>query len=275
MENIIYFFEHFSTLQKLGWIVLWMSIFWILEGAFPLAQLSYKKWVHAKVNLTLLLSTIIINGIFSILAASVFIWSNDNSVGILNLVDLPLWLEVIIGVLLLDFTAQYIIHYLLHKIPFMWKFHMIHHSDTEVDVTTGTRHHPGDYMFREVFALVAIIFGGIPFGIYAVYRVLTVIFTYWGHSNLNMPKALDKALSYVFITPNTHKFHHHFELPWTDTNFGNIFSFWDRIFGTFVYDDPKKIKYGVDTLEDAESNNLMYQLKVPFNPSINSNTKRI
>ena len=145
---------------------------------------------------------------------------------------------------------------------------MVHHSDTEVDVTTGTRHHPGDYVFREVFALLAILAGGVTFGVYIIYRISTVLFTYWSHSNLNMPKALDRVLSFIFITPNTHKFHHHFERPWTDTNFGNIFSFWDRIFGTFVYEDPKQIQYGLDVLEDERSNDLMYQLKVPFDNSI-------
>lgn len=274
MENFVAFFEQLSSSEKLAWIVIWMSIFWILEGAFPLAQFQYKKWKHAKVNLALLTTTIIINSLFGILAAGVFIWTADNSIGVLNWVALPLWAEVLLGIMLLDFTAQYIVHYLLHKVPFMWKFHMIHHSDTEVDVTTGTRHHPGDYMFREIFALIAIVIGGIPFGVYMIYRILTVVFTYWSHSNLKMPLGMDKALSYIFITPNTHKFHHHYQLPWTDTNYGNIFSFWDRIFGTFVYDDPNKIRYGIDILEDDKSNDLGYQLTVPFDRSIKSITAK-
>ncbi len=250
------------------WIVGCMGIFWLLESAFPLVRFNYKKWKHAKVNLVFLTTTITINALFGLATAGVFVWVASNSIGILNLVDLPLWLEVLVGVMILDLIAQYVVHYLLHKVKFMWKFHMVHHSDTEVDVTSGTRHHPGDYLFREVFALMAILIGGIPFGIYMIYRILTVFFTYWSHSNLNMPLALDKLLSYVFITPNAHKFHHHFERPWTDTNFGNIFSFWDRIFQTFVYEDTKKIKYGLDVLEDSTSDNLMYQFKVPFDNSI-------
>jgi len=65
-----------------------------------------------------------------------------------------------------------------------------------------------------------------------------------------------------------HKFHHHFERPWTDTNFGNIFSFWDRIFGTFAYDDPKKIRYGLDVLEQKPDENIGYQLRLPFDKSV-------
>ena len=82
------------------------------------------------------------------------------------------------------------------------------------------------------------------------------------------PCSCNKALCKVFITPNMHKFHHHFERPWTDTNFGNIFSFWDKIFGTWVYDDPKKVVYGLDVLEDDKALDIKYQLKVPFNKDI-------
>ncbi|MEM8901698.1 MAG: sterol desaturase family protein [Bacteroidota bacterium] len=268
MENIILFFQELSSAQKFFWIVLCMSIFWLLEGAFPLVNHQYQKWKHAKVNLTLLTTTIIINVLFGLLIAAVIVWTETNSIGVLYMVELPLWLEVLLGVALLDLIAQYTVHFLLHKVKFMWKFHMVHHSDTKVDVTTGTRHHPGDYLFRELFALIAIVVGGIPFGVYMLYRIITVLMTYWTHSNLNMPAILDKALSFVFITPNMHKFHHHFERPWTDSNYGNIFSLWDRAFGTFVYDDPQKIQYGLDVLEDQHSDDLIYQLKVPFDNSI-------
>ena len=268
MEKIILFFQELSSAEKFLWIVICMSFFWLLEGAFPLVHHRYQKWKHAKVNLTLLTTTILINVGFGLLIAGVFIWMESNRFGLLFMVELPLWIEVLLGVMILDLIAQYTVHYLLHRVKFMWKFHMVHHSDTKVDVTTGTRHHPGDYLFREIFALIAIVIGGIPFGVYMLYRIITVLMTYWTHSNLNMPIFLDRMLSFVFITPNMHKFHHHFERPWTDTNFGNIFSLWDRVFQTFVYDDPHKIKYGLDVLEDEQADDLMYQLKVPFDNSI-------
>ena len=155
----------------------------------------------------------------------------------------------------------------------MWRFHMIHHSDTHLDVTSGTRHHPGDFIMREIFALVAVILAGLPFGYYILYRITTIFCTYFSHSNINLPIWLDKGISFLFISPNMHKFHHHYEMPWTDTNFGNIFSFWDRIFGTFVYEDTSKIVYGLDILDDEEANNIAYQLKLPFNKKIKQNLK--
>ncbi|MFM7195718.1 MAG: sterol desaturase family protein, partial [Bacteroidota bacterium] len=85
---------------------------------------------------------------------------------------------------------------------------------------------------------------------------------------ITLPAGLDRALSLVFITPNMHKFHHHFERPWTDSNYGNIFSLWDRLFGTFVYDDPKKIRYGLDVLDPAKDQQVRYQLGIPFDKSV-------
>ncbi|MEY2924839.1 MAG: hypothetical protein RLZZ337_1387, partial [Bacteroidota bacterium] len=198
----------------------------------------------------------------------VFIWIEQSQFGLFQMVSFPIWVEFLLSVILLDFVAQFGVHYILHKVPFMWRFHMVHHSDTMIDVTSGTRHHPGDYLFRELFSLFAIVVGGIPFAYYAFYRILTVLFTYWTHANLRLPAKLDKWLSLVIVTPNMHKFHHHFERPWTDTNFGNILSIWDRLFGTYEYDDISKVKYGLDVLDDSQSQNTQYQLKVPFDKSI-------
>ena len=268
MESFVLFFENLNSAQKFGWVVICMSLFWIFEGIYPLRNFTYKKWKHAGTNLFLLACTMIINVLFGVATAGIFIWLDQTQFGLLNLVNWPLWVEMILAVMILDFLAQYFVHFLLHKVSFMWRFHMVHHSDTEVDVTTGTRHHPGDFIFRELFALVGIIIGGMPLAFYMVYRITTVLFTYATHANINFPVGIDRVLSYVFITPNMHKFHHHFERPWTDSNYGNIFSIWDRLFGTYVLEDTKDIKYGLDVLDDSRSGELGYQLKVPFDKSI-------
>lgn len=239
-------------------------IFWILEGIYPLRKFKYKKWEHAKPNFILLATTILINVIFGLATVGIFNWLDDSEFGLLNLVDLPIWMEIVLAIMILDFLAQYAIHYLLHKVRFMWRFHMVHHSDTHVDVTSGTRHHPIDFIMRESFALIAIVIAGLPFAYYILYRILTILFTYFSHANMKLPLWLDKAISLLFVSPNMHKFHHHFEVPWTDTNYGNIFSIWDRILGTFVYEDTIDIVYGLDILDEEKSNDIMYQLKVPF-----------
>ncbi|GJM36212.1 MAG: hypothetical protein DHS20C18_52130 [Saprospiraceae bacterium] len=268
MDAFISFFENMPDHYKLGWIFLCLFFAWALEFSVPLARLNYRKWRHASRNMVFLLTSVIINALFGLATLGVFYWLSNNGFGLLYLVDLNPWVELVLAVMALDFVAQWFAHYLLHRVKWMWKFHLVHHSDTKVDATTGTRHHPGDYFIREVFSLVTVIIFGIPLAFYLFYRIATIFFTYFTHANINMPIWLDKTLSLIFVTPNMHKFHHHFERPWTDTNFGNIFSIWDRLFGTMVYDDPRKVRYGLDVLDGNLDEDLVYQFKVPFDKSV-------
>ncbi len=273
MESFLQFFETMPTWQRAAWVFICLTFCWILEGHYPLFRFAYNKVRHTAVNMVFLTTTIIINGIFGVATLGVFGWIEREQFGLLYLFDLPVWVELIIAILIFELMAQYTVHYLLHRVKWMWKFHMIHHSDTHLDATSGTRHHPGDFVMREVFALGAVIVTGSPIGYYFLYRICTVFFTYFTHANINFPVWIDKPLSYVFITPNMHKFHHHYQRPWTDTNFGNLFSIWDRVFGTFMYDDPKKIRYGLDVLDDATDENIAYQFKIPFDKSIKTDQK--
>ena len=147
-------------------------------------------------------------------------------------------MELLVAIVVFDLIAQYGVHWCLHNIKPLWRLHMVHHSDTHVDVTTGTRHHPIDFVVRELFALVAVLVVGAPLTFYLFYRILTIFFTYMTHANVELPENVDRAISWVFVSPNMHKFHHHFEVPWTDRNYGNMLSIWDRIFGTFTYGNP-------------------------------------
>lgn len=273
MEAFLSFFETMPIWMKAGWVFFVLAIFWVLEGYYSLVVLKYKKWRHARVNLWLLFFVMIINAVFGALTLGVFVWLNESKFGLLHFFEGPIWAELLLSLLVLDFIAQYGVHYLLHKVPAMWRLHIVHHSDKNVDVTTGTRHHPFDFIIRETFALIAVFIMGMPIAFYLFYRILSVLFTYWTHANISLPLWLDKGLSYLIVTPNMHKFHHHFQLPWTDSNYGNMFSIWDRIFGTFVYDDPKKIQYGVDIADHTDDENLWTQLKIPFNKNVVSKSE--
>lgn len=256
--------------MKAGWVFFMLTIFWILEGYYQFAKLGYKKWKHAKVNLLLLLFVMIINAVFGLATVGTFEWLNESQFGLLYLFEAPIWVELLLSILVLDFIAQYGVHYLLHKVPAMWRLHLVHHTDKHVDATTGTRHHPIDFIIRESFALIAVIIMGMPIAFYLFYRILSVVFTYFTHANISMPLKLDKALSYIIVTPNMHKFHHHYQLPWTDSNYGNMFSIWDRIFGTFIYGNTKDIVYGIDIADHTDDENFMVQLGMPFNKNVKS-----
>lgn len=273
MDKFLAFFETMPVWMKLGWVFVVLAFFWILEGNYPLSTLIYNKKHHARTNFILLAIVLLINGIFAALTAYIFHKTGDGNFGLLHMVDLPFWLELLIAIIILDLVAQYFVHYLLHMVPAFWRLHIVHHSDKHVDVTTGTRHHPLDFTLRETFALITVLITGMPIGFYLFYRILSVFFTYWTHANIKMPLWLDKGLGYVFISPNMHKFHHHYKAPWTDSNYGNIFSFWDRMFGTLVYDNVEDIQYGVDIADQTDDENVRVQLGIPFNKNVVSNKR--
>ncbi len=259
---------------RIAFVLICLCAAWGAERGWPRFQLHYDSWwIHARTNLALLLTTIIIGLAFATSVVGLIDWSAQQQIGLLHWLQLPLWAELLIALLVLDFMAQYWVHALLHKVRWMWRLHLVHHSDNKVDATTGTRHHPGDYLFREVFALLAIALLGLPLAFYLLYRFITIPFTYFIHANLRLPKALDRWLSWVFVTPDMHKFHHHNELPWTDSNYGGILSIWDRLFGTFTYADVGAIRYGINVLDDEVSDRLGYQLVLPFRSDIKSNAE--
>lgn len=270
MQAFLSFFETMPIWMKALWIFICISAFWVLENGFSLFQLKYKKWKHASTNFMLLAFVMIINAVFGILLTIVFTWLEAYNFGVLNIFEAPIWLKLVISIVVLDLIAQYTTHYILHKVKWMWRFHIVHHSDKNVDVTTGTRHHPLDFIFREFMALGTVVILGMPISYYFFYRIITILFTYFNHANMALPLWFDKGLSYVIVSPNMHKFHHHYQLPWTDSNYGNMLSIWDRMFGTFMYGDPKEIQYGLDISNHTDDENVLTQLKIPFNKTVHS-----
>lgn len=268
METVISFFEDVPTTFRALILIGGIFVFWVMEGVIPLFQFTYSKVKHAGLNLTFTLFTAIIG--FGLAGVLYFTsdWVTANEFGLLNLAELPLWFKIIAGVMLLDFIGAWLVHWTEHKVKWMWKFHLVHHSDTTVDVTTGLRHHPGETVFRIFFTILGVFLIGVPIGIVMLYQSLSVLFAHITHANINMPKKIDQTLSYLFVTPHMHKVHHHYSQPLTDTNYGNIFAIWDRIFGTFAQvNDVKNLTYGIDThMDPSENENLPNLLKIPFQP---------
>ncbi len=242
-----------------------LTLFSVIETAAPLFELSYKRWKHALPNLFFTLTTILVNFPLAFLLVVAADWVTENRIGLLYLIDLPIWLFAILGVVLMDLIGAWLIHYIEHHVKWMWQFHLIHHTDQHIDTTSGNRHHPGESVFRMVFTIIATLIVGASIWIIFIYQTLSVILTQFNHANVNMPKWLDDILLWVFVTPNMHRSHHHYRLPYSDTNYGNIFSFWDRIFGTYQLIDNKRIVYGVDThMDEKETSNIWMMLKIPF-----------
>lgn len=268
MEKLLSFFEHIPSWQRLALLAAGLLVFWILEGGLPLFAWRRHRLHHWGLNLFFTLTTVIINFAFAATIVATSAYCSAHRLGLLYLAQLPGWLFLLLGLMLLDLIGAWFIHWLEHQVKWMWKFHLIHHSDTWVDVSTANRHHPGESVFRAVFTLLAVLISGAPLGIVFLYQSLSVLVSQFNHANISLPKWLDNALAWVIVSPDMHKVHHHHVQPLTDTNYGNIFSCWDRLFGTYVYvKDTRGLQYGIDTHpSEPEHDRMGSLLRIPFQP---------
>jgi sterol desaturase/sphingolipid hydroxylase (fatty acid hydroxylase superfamily) len=266
LETIIQYFENISSLHR--GIILFggIALFWIIEDLKPFAKHSYNKFHHGVINIFFTFTTILINFALAFILLEVSSFVQNKNFGILNWITLEnIWLKAIIGLMLLDFFGAYLAHFVEHKVGVLWRFHLIHHTDTWIDTTSANRHHPGESVIRFLFTAIGVLIVGSPFWMIFLYQSLSVVFSQIVHANIALPKKLDYFFSYFFITPDMHKVHHHYKLPYTDSNYGNIFSIWDRLLGNFKYLDREKIIYGVDIhMKENEHNSLINLLKIPF-----------
>ena len=266
METLFNYFETIPSSHRSLILVGGITFFWLLEGALPLFLFNYKKWKHAIPNLFFTATTVIINFSLAFLLLFTADWVQVNNFGIINwMPEMPLWLYILLGVVLLDFFGAYLAHYTEHKIKPLWMIHLVHHSDHKVDTTTANRHHPLESVIRFGFTLFGVFVVGAPIAIVMIYQSMSLVFTQFNHANIKIPRSVDKLLSYVIVSPDMHKVHHHNLLPYTDANYGNIFSIWDRLLGTYMHLDREKIVYGVDTFPDEKTNSSLKELlKQPF-----------
>lgn len=266
MDEIINYFATIPSSHRSLILVSGITVFWLVENAFPLFRFNYKKLQHAGINFFFTLTTIIINFLLAFILLKTADWTIKNQFGILHwLPDMNFWLYTIIGLLLLDLIGAYLPHYIQHKTKDLWRFHLIHHSDTWIDTTSANRHHPGESVIRFVFTTLGVLVLGTPMWLVFLYQTLSVVATQFNHANIALPKKIDSFLSWVIVSPDMHKVHHHYQMPYTDSNYGNIFSVWDRLFGTFKVLPTAQIVYGIDTHMDPQQHNRIGSLlRIPF-----------
>ncbi len=266
METIINYFATIPSFHRALIISGGITIFWLIENAFPFFKFKYNKWQHGLINIFFTLTTVIVNFALAYFLVKSVELTVQKGFGILHwLPKMNIYLYTLTGLLLLDFIGAYLPHYFEHKFKILWRFHLIHHSDTWIDTTSANRHHPGESVIRFIFTALGVILVGTPLWMVFMYQSMSVVFSQFNHANIVLPKKLDKILSYFIVSPDMHKVHHHYKLPYTDSNYGNIFSVWDRIFNTFSYLERDKLVYGIDTyMDNKENNHLPTLLKLPF-----------
>jgi len=240
------------------------GVLWALESGIPLYRFRYSRVRHAIPNVALTLMLVITNLSLSFSSAYLAGFSVRNGVGLFVLLGPPSWVQIIFGVLALDLFA-YFAHVLLHKSWLGWQFHRVHHSENAVDVTTAFRQHPGESVWRILWQLAAIGVLGIPLWVVVVYLILSGLNAELEHANIRLNFRVDRLLRLVVVTPNMHKVHHSRDQRETDSNYSNIFSVWDRLFGTYTSSiDFRRLNYGLEGFDVKERQTLSGLLKMPF-----------
>jgi len=188
--------------------------------------------------------------------------------GLMARLGWPAWVEILTGILILDFSAGYLSHRTMHMWPALWRFHRIHHSDTFVDVTTTFRTHPVESVWRFGFAVVPVWIFGIPAQAVVIQRLLQAMNGVIEHANIRLPASLDRALSLVWVTPNVHKIHHSRAVAETNSNYANVLTLYDRLLGTYTpAERAASVVYGLDDADSEAVASFPALLSMPFQTS--------
>jgi sterol desaturase/sphingolipid hydroxylase (fatty acid hydroxylase superfamily) len=178
------------------------------------------------------LNAVVLGAVCAGCACTVSRWASGAGVGLLNHGSASAWVAIPISVLGMDFVS-YIWHRANHAVPFLWRFHQAHHSDMDYTVTTALRFHPAELLLALPFRLVAVVTFGVPIAGVIVFEVIFAFANFYEHGNIDLPLKLERVLGSLLITPALHRRHHSREARLLNTNYGTIFSFWDRLLGSY------------------------------------------
>ncbi len=240
-------------------------LLFVLERVFPLRKATRG-----------LIGRLIINLAFSALAlATVYFLVRpvvemsfgrlaEGPFGLVHLVALPTPLRVVLAFLLMDLSFYYW-HLLNHRVPLLWRFHNVHHFDPDLDITSALRFHFGELAFSAGFRVVQIVLIGVSPWTYFAYEVAFQANTLFHHSNVRLPIRLERALNKVLVTPRMHGIHHSKVKRETNSNYGVVFPWWDRLHRTLGLNVPQSaITIGVPGYSNPDDNRLWQAVWMPF-----------
>ena len=250
--------------SQLLFLIVICTILWSAESIIPLYNQTEGRVRHAIPNIGLALLLIITNLGLSTGLAYVQTFTSDSHLGLFEILRLPSWAQLILGIVALDLFA-YFAHVLLHKSWFGWQFHRVHHSENVVDVTTAFRQHPGETIWRVFCRYLAVVVFALPLWVVVIYLILSTAHAQFEHANLRLPNVIDSVLRRLVVTPDMHKVHHSRIQIETDSNYGNIFSLWDKLFRTYTPGiDFNTLRFGLDGFDDKNRQTFTALLYSPF-----------
>jgi len=222
-----------ETLIRLGVFVGVLVLLVAGELLAPRRALTVPRLRRWPDNLAIVaIDTVLLRIVFPAAAVSLALVAEANEWGLLNLVAAPMWLAIPVAIILLDLVI-YAQHVLFHAVPVLWRVHRMHHADLDIDVTTGIRFHPVEILLSMVIKLGAVVVLGAPALAVMIFEIVLNATAMFNHSNIRLPKAVDRQLRRIVVTPDMHRVHHSIEVHETSSNFGFNLPWWDHLFGTY------------------------------------------
>ncbi len=243
----------------IGLIILFFSMEMAVIRPFNLKG----KFNHLFHSFLFQVFAIFMGSLLGFMSITTFDFIVENNFGLFNWFSIPIGLKIIIGFFLIDF-ADYWLHRFDHKIPILWRFHRVHHSDTSMDASTALRTYPTEFIYFTIGELVISLIFGLDIMSMNIFLLLLLPVQFIQHTNIQYPIWIDKTFGWLLMMPNFHKVHHEQDQFYTDSNYGTLFIIWDRLFGTFETKPVSEINYGLKEFEGHKKQSFLYLIKSPF-----------
>lgn len=258
-----------ASYWRMGLFLGGLLVFILLEIIIPYRPSTSSKFKRWLINLGMTaFNRVALTLIFSSAAIQTASYVTRNGIGVLNLAVLPGWLKVLATLVFMDFML-YVWHLLNHEMPFLWRFHRVHHTDPNMDVSTATRFHLGELAVSSVIRVSLIFFLGADLLGILVFESALLLCAQFHHSSLRVPIWFERIFWVLFVPPSMHRIHHSVVIKERDANYGTIFSIWDRALGTMRDDvDQARIRIGVGAYPYEKKLGLGRLLVMPFTKSV-------
>jgi sterol desaturase/sphingolipid hydroxylase (fatty acid hydroxylase superfamily) len=270
-EQLQRYLSWFGSATNVAWFVgFWLFAFFLLglERRLPAFQSDPERTVRWPTNFGLGVLNAALIVVAPVSTTSAGEWASRAGVGLLNQLSMPLWLATCFTLAVYSF-AVYLTHIIDHKVSWLWRLHRVHHLDTHLDVSTSQRHHPLELLLNALILIaVTIAFGLIAWAV-VIFEGMAATIDFFLHANVRLPESVDRIVRWVLVTPNMHSLHHSSHQPETDSNYGVVFTIWDRLFGTYRVDPIRgwgKLQIGLKEIRDDRAWNFWWQMKSPALP---------
>lgn len=244
-----------------------LLVFASAEALFPCRQRTQpqaRRWLS---NLSLLvLGSIAARWLLPIVPLAAAVWAQGKSIGALNMIPMPPWIAAVMAFLALDLLI-YLQHRVFHHVPLFWRLHRMHHTDLDLDVSSGVRFHPLEILLSLALKICAVVALGAPPIAVLVFEIVLNGTSLFNHANIALPRTVDALLRLIVVTPDMHRIHHSIRRNETDSNFGFNIPWWDRLFGTYVAnpeDGQSGLTLGLPVFRDDRATRLVPLLIQPF-----------